>query len=423
MKTDRSNDTMDLSSLSKEELTRNLRSLQRPGAESAGAVPDDWEDMIQELQVHRVELEMQNRALREMEAEVEAALQRYCDLYDHLPIGYLTLTRNGRIVQANLTAAGWLRRDRAQLVDGYLNWFFDAFDAGRFAAHLEACVQTGREQTLEVTLRLESGVLLTVHLTSRLASSSGEGEPHVHTAITNISKMKQAHAVVEDIDREQENFTQSLADHLQTPLIAISKFARTMLQEHPAELSSEIKSMIERMECAALRMESTLQHLLEYCSLGHEEVALDPVNLEELMQHVMVEHRLMIEHRRAEITVDRPLPCVRGARLLLGQVLANILTNTLKRTGPGQTPRIRIRAEQHGDEVVLTVADEGTPPTVRQEDRDFGMLERRRERDCYSGTGVGLAILRRTVERMNGRVWVETAFGKGTTFHIGLPAD
>ena len=158
---------MDLSSLSDDELTRNLRSLQRAGM--TADVPDNLEDLMQELQVSRVEVEMQNRALRDSAAEIESALQRYSDLYDHLPIGYVTLTPSGRIVQANLTAAGWLRVDRAKLVGGYLNWFLAPFDAGRFAAHLDACVQTGGEQTLELTLRLESGLLLTVQLTSRLA--------------------------------------------------------------------------------------------------------------------------------------------------------------------------------------------------------------------------------------------------------------
>ncbi|MGH7946810.1 MAG: putative bifunctional diguanylate cyclase/phosphodiesterase, partial [Opitutaceae bacterium] len=91
---------MNLSSLSNEELTQNLHSLRRMEAEAENVSSAETEALVQELQVHRVELEMQNRALRESALEVEAAVRRYCDLYDHLPIGYVTLTRSGRIVQA-----------------------------------------------------------------------------------------------------------------------------------------------------------------------------------------------------------------------------------------------------------------------------------------------------------------------------------
>src|SRR5688572_23577763 len=134
--------TMNLSSLSNQELSQNLRTLQQADGDSATTSTRELEALVQELQVHQVELEMQNRALRESVQETEAAVRRYSDLYDHLPIGFVTLTRTGRIVQANLTAAGWLRRDRSALVGGYLTWFLDAFDAGRFAGHLESCLRT-----------------------------------------------------------------------------------------------------------------------------------------------------------------------------------------------------------------------------------------------------------------------------------------
>ena len=408
---------MDLSSLSNEELTRNLQSLQRTAVHSAGAAADNMEDLLQELQVHRVELEMQNRALRETKEEIESVVQRYCDLYDHLPIGYVTLTPKGRIVQANLTAAGWLRRDRTELIGGYLSWFLGAFDAGRFAGHLDACVQTGCEQTLDVTLRSESGLLLTVHLTSRLAPPDRDGNQNVHTAITNITKLKQAHAIVKDIEDEQESSNQPIGQHLCTPLGTIRNVARLMLHEHSADLGVESRNMIERMEHAAARMEATIEHLLAYC-IGHQEVALDPVNLEELMQQVILEHRAIIERRRAEIRVGRPLPCVRGARLLLGQVLANVLTNMLSHAAQ-PSPRISISAEQSGSEIVLTMSEVAPPQAGQPEEQRYGVSERRND---YWDGGIGLALIHRTIERMNGRVWVESESDRGPSFNIGLPA-
>jgi light-regulated signal transduction histidine kinase (bacteriophytochrome) len=275
---------------------------------------------------------------------------------------------------------------------------------------------------LETTLRLESGLLVTVQLMSRIAQSGDNGEPQVNTAITNISKLKQAHAIVSDIESEREEVAQSITHYLGAPLVTICKFARALLQDPSFEESVEVKSMIERMECAAVRMEATLQDLLEYCCLGHEEVALDPVNLDELMQHVVMEHRSIIQRRGAEISIDRPLPCVRGAPLLLGQVLANVVTNALKNAKPDERPRLRISASLNETEVVLKVSDESPTAHGNPEEEQFRLFERMHERGCYQGAGVGLAIVRRAIERMNGRVWVESSSGKGTCFNIGLPA-
>lgn len=411
---------MDLSSLSKDEFTQNLRSLQRAGGVAAD-VPDNLEELVRELQVQRVEIETQNRALRESADEIESALQRYSDLYDHLPIGYITLTPSGRFVQANLTAAGWLRVDRAKLVGGYFNWFLEPFDAGRFAAHLDACVQTGAEQTLELALRLESGLLLTVQLTSRLAPPGQDGETSVNTAITHISKLQQANAVAEDIAREQEVLAEFITQQLQSPPATVSKFARSILQEYATELTPAVTSLVERMECAAVRMERITQYLLDYC-LGIKEVALDPVNLEELMQHVVMEHRALIQRRGAEITIERPLPCVRGARLLLGQVLTAVLTHALERVKANDTPHLRVCARQEDSEVVLTLVHEGIPPEVTEAAENFRRFEQGPSGDFFSGAAVGFAIVRRTIERMHGRVWLEPGVGECTRFNIGLPA-
>jgi two-component system, chemotaxis family, sensor kinase Cph1 len=411
---------MDLSSLSNDELTKNLRSLQRTGGMTAD-IPDNPEELVQELQVHRVEIEMQNRALRESASEIESALQRYSELYDHLPIGYITLTPNGRIAQANLTAAGWLRVDRARLIGGYFNWFLEPFDAGRFAAHLDACVQTGVEQTLELTLHLESGLLLTVQLTSRLAPPGQDGETSVNTAITHISKLQQANAVTEDIAREHEALTEFLTQQLQSPPATVSKFARIILRDHATHLTPPLADLVERMQCAAVRMERTLQGLLDYC-LGVEEVALDPVNLEELMQHVVMEQRATIQRRGADITIERPLPCVRGARLLLGQVLTTVLTHALKRVKPNETPHVRVSARQQGREVVLTVLHEFAPARGADAAQNFRRFEAATSGDFFSGAALGFAIIKRTIERMHGRVWLETDVGDCTRLNIGLSA-
>ncbi|MGH7958090.1 MAG: sensor histidine kinase, partial [Opitutaceae bacterium] len=284
-----------------------------------------------------------------------------------------------------------------------------------------ACIRLESEQTMDLTLRLTDGLLLTVQLTSRLASPDGENQQHVHTAITNISKLNQVSAVVQDIEREREAYTHAVCHPGGPAPATVSRHARTLLHDHATELSTQVKNTLERMECAAVRMEATFQDLLDFCCLGHDSVALDPVNLEELMQHVVMEQRIAIQRRRAEIAVERPLPCVRGAHMLLGQVLVGVVTNMLH-CGAGQPPRLRISAAQQDGEIVLTIVDECMLADAPLDERSFRAFERRHERDSYWCNDIGLAVIRRTIERMNGRVWVDSGLGKNTSFNIGLPA-
>src|SRR5437762_966973 len=146
----------DLNSLSKEQLDQRLQALQQQATRHATET-DALEAAVQELHVHRIELEMQNRALRETQSELEQAVQRYADLYDNLPLGYVTVTASGEIVSANRAATEWLRSDSRPLIGRSLGKFFDSYDAGRFAAHLEICVQTGGPATIELTLRPVAG--------------------------------------------------------------------------------------------------------------------------------------------------------------------------------------------------------------------------------------------------------------------------
>jgi signal transduction histidine kinase len=414
---------MDLTSLSPEQLSRSLEALQRTTVgHSHGS--DELQELVQELHVHRIELEMQNRALRETQVDLESALHRYTDLYDHLPIGYVTVTPQGRIVHANLTAAGWLRRDRSSLIGGYMNWFFDAFDAGRFTAHLEGCMQSRSESLLDIKLRLDSGLVMTVQLFSR--RSPEDAEPVIHTAITNIAKLKQAQDILGDITREQQTLHDAIAEDVRAPVETISSFAHAILNTHGDGLKPEIKSMVERMEGAAVRMEAMLHQMLDYSCFGADEISLDPVSVEDLLQNLMLEHRAIIQRRRAEILIERPLPCVRGSRLILAQVLANVLTHALKVAPEAEVPKLRIAAQRRDHVVLLTIGQgierRGDSLSKDGPAQQFRRFERQVNGGMDPSSGLALAVIRRAIQRMHGRAWLEADSASGTCFHLELPA-
>jgi signal transduction histidine kinase len=409
-----------LSSLSKEQLEQNLRELHRH--ENGRVVADETQVALQSLQVHEIELEMQNRALREMQSELEHSVQRYADLYDNLPLAYVTVTAQGQVRGANRAACEWLKRDKRGLIGAFLGSFMDAYDAGRFSVHLESCVRTGAPSTIELVMRPAAGQKVNVQLCSRLASHRPDEESPVHIAITDISRLKQAQKVLEEINREQEAFNYSISHDLRAPLVTITNYAAIVLGEHGQTLDPTAKGMIERIRCAAQRMEDTLKDLLEYSTLAREEIVLQPINMESIVTDLLTQHRGLIEEKQAEIAVERPLPTVRAARAILGQVLTNVLTNALKYTEPGQPPRVRIFAEMNDQHAVVKVADNGIGIDPKHHERIFKVFERLHGYSRYPGSGVGLAIARRAMERMHGRIWVESELGKGSCFCLQLPA-
>jgi len=410
----------DLASLSKEELVENLRELQcRASAASAAAI-DDLQQTVQQLQVHRVELEMQNRALRETQQELEQSARRYSDLFDHLPTGYLIVSLQGQIIGANPAAMELLDQSRSEVVGKFLRRFLNAYDAGRFAAHLEACAASGQQSILELELRLRESSKVAVQLSSRLAPALPGVERHIHIAVADVAQLKRTQRMLEEINREQEAFNYSISHDLRAPLVTISNYARIVLSDHHESLDEEGTGMLHRIENAAIRMEETLKHLLEYSMLAREEVVLQALDLSEVLSDVLIEHRGMIQQMHADVSVSPALPPVRGSRVILGQVFANLLTNALKYTRPGVLPRVEIGATESANGVVVHVRDHGIGIEEKYHARIFEIFERLHGYTKYPGSGVGLAIARRAVERMNGRIWLESTPGLGSTFYIEL---
>lgn len=376
---------------------------------------------LEELRARQTEIERQNRAQRETQAELEHLVRRYSDLYDHLPLPYVTVSPDGQILAANQAALELLATEGSGLIGRFLGRSLDAYDAGRLTAHLEHCARTGEAGSLEIMLRLAEGKRIAVQLASRLSPNAPAGPRQIYVTITDISKLKNAQRILEEINREQETFNYSISHDLRAPLVTITNYARIVLTEHAERLDDEGRTMVQRMEAAALRMEQTLKHLLAYCTLARTEIALEPVSVDDVLREVLIEHRGVIEKTRAEIRAEGALLRLRGSRPMLSQVLANLLTNALKYTAPGDVPRVRISAEPRESTVVLRVADQGIGIDPKFHDRIFQIFERLHGYSHYPGSGVGLAIARRAMDRMNGRIWVESELGKGSCFCLELP--
>ncbi len=169
-------------------------------------------------------------------------------------------------------------------------------------------------------------------------------------------------------------------------------------------------------------MDQLIRDLLEYTRVSRDEVRLGSVDLDEVVAKVLSLTRGELAERGAQVRVESPLGRLVGHATTLGQALTNLVSNAAKFVLPGRTPQIRIRSERVGKRRRIWVEDNGLGIEPEHRERIFKLFERLHPRETFPGTGIGLAIVWRAVERMGGEVGVDSIPGEGSRFYIELPA-
>jgi PAS domain S-box-containing protein len=222
---------------------------------------------------------------------------------------------------------------------------------------------------------------------------------------------------------ELDTFAYSVSHDLRAPLRAMRGFSQVLLEDFSGRsLDYDGQSYVNRISEAALRMDLLIQDLLHYSRLSRSQIQLEPVDPRSIVQSVLASLDREIENRGAQVTVEEPLPPLLGDRILLVQILTNLMSNALKFVAPGVRPVVRIRAERRGGSVRLWVADNGIGIALDHQERIFKIFERLNSAADYPGTGIGLALVRKAADRMGGSVGVESEFGRGSRFWIELAA-
>ena len=219
-----------------------------------------------------------------------------------------------------------------------------------------------------------------------------------------------------------EEFSYSVSHDLRAPSRAIGGYAGVLLQDHAGEFSTSAKEMIERILRNGQRMEQLTQGLLNYTRIRRQALVLQPAALEPIIREV-VDLYPQLNPDKVDLEIVGPLPNVLAHEPSLLQIFANLLGNAVKFTPVGVRPHVRISSEQKAGKIRIWFQDNGIGIPPESQRRLFLLFERLHPTAGYEGTGIGLAIVRKAMERMNGTVGVESDGRSGSRFWIEFPAS
>jgi signal transduction histidine kinase len=235
-------------------------------------------------------------------------------------------------------------------------------------------------------------------------------------------KVKQRTAALNESNRQLEAFCYTLAHDLRAPLRAIEGFANLVISDHAPKLDAETSAAVGRIRNSAERMGRLILDLLAYTDLSREDFQRTPVDLNSVTRKILRVYSDEIERAGAEISVELPAAHVMADPAGVERVLMNLVANALKFSSPDRRLCVRICSEKDPPNVRISVVDNGIGIDPRYRDRIFGVFERLSPQDNRTGTGIGLAIVKRSVEKMGGTVGVESTLGKGSRFWFCLAA-
>jgi len=397
-------------------------------APSPGKV-NDQVVLLHELQVHQIELEMQNAELCQARDELEAALEKYTDLYDFAPVGYLTLDRKGTISAANLNGSALIGVERSRLIGRRFGQFVTEECRSAFADFLEKVFASQSKEACEVALLNEKNSPLTVRIEAVSAASEQEcrialidmTEPNrVDNELKKLSAVLETrNSDLEKLNKELESFNYMAAHDLRQPLNNIFISAQAMELLSGNKLDEESKEYLQVIKKGTMNMSNLIGAFLRFSNSEHAVLQRKKVDLSDKARTVTAGLRLAAPERQVTFKIGEGLKVIGDPDLLL-VVLENLIGNAWKYTGKMKQATIEFGAMAIDGKPTYYIRDDGPGFDMLEAENLFLPFKRLQGSEEFKGYGVGLATVERIIRRHGGKIWALAEPGKGATFFFTL---
>jgi len=260
------------------------------------------------------------------------------------------------------------------------------------------------------------------------------GIVHVVTEVTERKQMEEAiKHVNEELERrvklrtaqlegaynEMEAFTYSVSHDLRAPLRAIDGFSKMLLQDY-SDIDPEALRLLNVISQSSSNMSKLIEDLLAFSRVGRANIATVPISMKEMVQSIVTQIKKETNCKHTVIKIG-DLANVSGDKTLLNQVWTNLIRNAIKFSFKKEHPLIEIGCLKEQNEIIYFIKDNGVGFDMQYVDKLFGVFQRLHSSDEFEGTGIGLAIVKKAIDRHGGRVWAESIESEGASFYFTLP--
>jgi PAS domain S-box-containing protein len=370
-----------------------------------------------------------------MSAPLELDERRYQRMVESVrDYAIFMLDREGRVTSWNLGAQRLKGYSADEIIGKHFSIFYreEAKAAGKPAHNLEEAARNGTVEDEDWRVRKDGSLFWADVVITALRNDQGDlvGFTKVTRDLTErrrlqeelrlrAEELEQQKARLQESNEAMETFTYSISHDLRAPLRGIWGYANALLEDCAEKLDSDGRQYARAIVDGATRLDALIEDLLAYSRLSRAQISAAPVNLSQAVAEAVSE--VKDKDGSARIETVEPLGDVLAHPQTLSQVLLNLLSNAIKFVKPGTQAVVRIYSESAPQCVRLWIEDNGIGIAPEHHHRIFQPFERLHGIESYPGTGIGLAIARKGIERMGGQLGVESSPGQGSRFWLELP--
>lgn len=362
---------------------------------------------------------------KKAEQALKASEQRFVNYFKSTPTpSVISTIADGAIVDVNASYERLFGFSREELVGRKttdLNIWVDPQARQQLIHELR---EKGRITDREMSFRTSEGKLIDVVFS--VEAVRFDEQELIMSTLTDITERKRIEEEkrrhteeLESANRELEQFAYVASHDLREPLRMIASFSQLLQKRYQDKLGADANEFIGFIVDGAARMQNLIDDLLIYSRVATRGKPFEPVDMEKVLQDVLMNLKMAVEESGAEITHDR-LPVISADPTQMNQLLQNLISNAIKFRRE-ETPRVHVSAKKDRSQVIFSVSDNGIGIDPELFGRLFLLFQRLEPAERYPGSGIGLAVAKKIVQRHGGRIWLESRPGKGSTFFFTVP--